>query len=242
MTLVYLVQKLRIPLIIINLVACVDTAVEDSDVVGVTAGVPGISYEWPDDSSNAGTTPTVVMGGEPNTGEMLAGEMLAGEMMAGEIMAGEIMAGEMMAGNLGPVYPSYALEMLEYVNQFRQSGGRCGNQDLPSAAPLALHPLLNEASLAHAEDMAVNGYFNHQSQDGRSPGDRIAATGYRGNGFGENIAAGRDDALSTFEQWKNSPGHCVNMLRARFNEIGVGYYNQPGSQYRHYWVQKFSTR
>ncbi|MAD60718.1 MAG: hypothetical protein CMH49_04265, partial [Myxococcales bacterium] len=100
MALVCLVQKLSFPLIIINLVACADVTVEDSNVVGATAGVPGISYEWPDDSSNPGPTLTGGGEGEPTAGEMPAGEMLAGEMLAGEMLAGEMLAGEMPAGEM----------------------------------------------------------------------------------------------------------------------------------------------
>ncbi len=230
--------------------ACVDTVVIDDEesIEGMSVENGGVSYEWPGGSYMTGTMTEGEMpagempAGEMPAGEMPAHEMPAGEMPAGEMPAGEMPAGEMPAGNPDPMTPDYALEMLEYVNQFRQTGGRCGDQDLPSVAPLALHPLLNQAALAHAEDMAVNNYFNHTSQDGRSPGDRISATGYLGNGYGENIAAGNASAFATFEQWKNSAGHCENMLRARFNELGVGYYNQAGSQYRNYWVQKFSTR
>lgn len=249
---IYSTRSPFLVLIIISFCTCADTIEQSDDMVTqVNAEEPGIIYEWPSDPNTAGNRFTEIVAGDPMAGEPSGGQMggeamgggsTGGEPIAGEAMIDIMMAGEMTAGDSGSVYPSYAVEMLGYVNQFRQTGGRCGNQDLPSAAPLELHPLLNQAALAHAEDMAINNYFDHNSQDGRSPGDRIAATGYRGNGYGENIAAGRGDALSTFEQWKNSPGHCVNMLRGRFNELGVGYYNQSGSQFRHYWVQKFSTR
>ena len=129
-----------------------------------------------------------------------------------------------------------------YVNEFRSTGGQCGQQNFPSVPPLSLHTLLNESARVHAEDMAVNRYFDHNSQDGRTPGDRITATGYGGSGYGENIAAGQSDAFNTFQQWKESPGHCTNMLRSRYNELGVGYHYSPNSPYQHYWVQNFSTR
>lgn len=147
-----------------------------------------------------------------------------------------------MAGEPAPtqMFPDYAIEMLEYVNDFRRTGGQCGAQSFPSAQPLRLQVQLNQAALAHAEDMARNNYFAHNSQDGRSPWDRIGATGYAGQAFGENIAAGRGDALSTFQQWRDSPGHCSNMLNSSFTELGVGYTNISMSMYRHYWVQNFA--
>ena len=41
--------------------------------------------------------------------------------------------------------------------------------------------------------MAANGYFSHTSRDGRTPGQRIAATGYSYATYGETIAWGYDD-------------------------------------------------
>ena len=137
-------------------------------------------------------------------------------------------------------FPDFAVAMLEYVNEFRSTGGTCGSTSLGSAPPLALNALLNQAAQAHAEDMGALNYFDHNSLDGRSPWDRIGATGYQGSAFGENIAAGRRSAQEAFTQWKNSPGHCSNMLNPNFNELGVGYANAPSSQYRHYWVQNFA--
>ena len=135
--------------------------------------------------------------------------------------------------------PEYAQEMLDLVNNFRAQGGTCGDESLPSAGPLTLNRFLNEAAKDHAADMAANNYFDHQSQDGRQPSDRMRARGYRGSNYGENIAAGNESAEATFRQWKNSPGHCANMLRSSFSELGVGYVKAPFSSMKHYWVQNF---
>ena len=180
--------------------------------------------------------------GMDTAGTDTAGTDTAGTDTAGTDTAGMDTAGMGIGGEPAQEFAGYAIEMLNHVNNFRSIGGRCGNQSFPSAPPLTLHPLLNESSIAHAEDMANNGYFDHNSQDGRTPWDRIAATGYTGSGFGENIAAGRSNALDTFIQWQNSPGHCTNMLRSNYSDLGVGYYYNPNSQYRHYWVQNFSSR
>ena len=138
-----------------------------------------------------------------------------------------------------PEHPEYAVAMLELVNNFRAEGGVCGNQSFPPSSPLSLNMLLNKAARDHAADMAANNYFAHASQDGRSPADRIAATGYRAQAIGENIAAGRASAAQTFEQWRTSPGHCANMLRGHFTELGVGYVSAPFASFPHYWVQVF---
>ena len=138
-------------------------------------------------------------------------------------------------------FPRYALEMLELVNEFRATGGTCGSDYFGPTNALSLNAILNQASLLHAQDMAENGYFEHESQDGRTPWDRMQAEGYRGSSYGENIAAGNSGATATFVQWKNSPGHCANMLSPNFTELGVGYFNLDNSPFRHYWVQNFAS-
>ena len=138
-----------------------------------------------------------------------------------------------------PTDPIYAQAMLTLVNEFRQQGGVCGSEQLPSVPPLSLHPRLNQSSLAHAEDMANRNYFSHDSPEGVTARARINQAGYSGSGWGENIAAGRPTAEETFQQWKDSPGHCRNMLSPTFIHLGVGYANNPNAQFRHYWVQNF---
>jgi uncharacterized protein YkwD len=38
----------------------------------------------------------------------------------------------------------------------------------------------------------------------------------------------------------NSGGHCRNILRGEYYDIGVGYY--PGGDYGHLWVQVFGDQ
>lgn len=150
--------------------------------------------------------------------------------------AGEVAGMEM---DPEPEFTERALKMLELVNQFRASGGTCGGASMPAVPPLSLHRLLNASAQAHAADMAANNYFQHESLDGRTPHDRIAATGYRAETSGENIAAGNESAADTFVQWRESPGHCTNMLRDSYTELGVGYVSAPFSGLRYVWVQNF---
>jgi uncharacterized protein YkwD len=139
-------------------------------------------------------------------------------------------------------FPRYAEQMLSLVNQFRAMGGQCGSDYFAPTDPLVLNEMLNTASLKHAQDMANQNYFDHASLDGRTPWDRMEAEGYFGSAYGENIAAGRATSNETFVQWRDSPGHCSNMLSPNFTELGVGYYANPNTPYTHYWVQNFGRR
>jgi uncharacterized protein YkwD len=69
--------------------------------------------------------------------------------------------------------------LLQLINADRAAEG---------LAPLVIDRELDAAADAHTADMLANDYFEHDSQDGRSPGDRIEAAGYDARGWGENIA------------------------------------------------------
>lgn len=77
----------------------------------------------------------------------------------------------------------------------------------------------------HSRDMVRRGYFSHDSPEGKDPGDRIAATGYRFSTWGENIAWGRGKfgtPASIVRSWIGSPGHRANILNAAFKQSGIG--------------------
>jgi hypothetical protein len=118
-------------------------------------------------------------------------------------------------------------EVISLTNARRAEGG-CG--------PVAAQGELARAAQGHADDMAANDYFDHQSQDGRSPGDRAAAQGYTGNGWGENIAQGQQTPADVVEGWMNSEGHRANIMNCDWTSIGVGYNAEART-----WVQVFGA-
>jgi uncharacterized protein YkwD len=126
---------------------------------------------------------------------------------------------------------------LRRVNEARQQGHRCGSQSIPAALPVRLSAALSEVADRHARDMAAHHYFNHRDRSGRSPADRVRASGYREQLVGENIAFGplsTDDAITG---WLNSPEHCQNLMDARFKEMGIAYALSRQSPRGIYWVQ-----
>lgn len=130
--------------------------------------------------------------------------------------------------------------VLELVNQARAKGQRCGRELHAPAAPLSVSKKLERAAQEHARDMAKRDYFDHKSPDGSEPRDRVQRTGYRWRLTGENIAFGPESAEEVVAGWLASPGHCANIMDARFLEIGVGV--AEGRKRGHvYWVQSFAT-
>lgn len=123
-------------------------------------------------------------------------------------------------------------EVLELTNQARRNQG---------CRPLQLDDSLVEAAGRHASDMVRRHYLDHTNPDGQGPGDRMAAAGFRGSGWGENIAAGYDSPQRVFAAWMKSDGHRANILNCKFNRIGIGF--DPGQVKSQWgpgsWVQDF---
>jgi uncharacterized protein YkwD len=128
--------------------------------------------------------------------------------------------------------------VLELVNDARAQGRRCGSEYHAAAAPLTDSSQLRKAAQRHADDMARRKYFDHRGADGSQPKDRVQRAGYAPRLTGENIAFAPESAEEVVAGWLASPGHCANIMDARFTETGIAV--ATGRQRDHiYWVQVF---
>lgn len=91
--------------------------------------------------------------------------------------------------------------------------------DLP---PLEPDPLLTAAAERKAADMAVRGYFSHQTPEGATPWVWLEQSGYRYLSAGENLALNFDQSGAVTRAWMDSPAHRANILRPEFADIGIG--------------------
>lgn len=130
--------------------------------------------------------------------------------------------------------------VLDLINQARSTGRRCGTEQFPSVAPLAWAPPLETAAQSHAGDMAAREYFGHRGKDGREPRDRLRDAGYTARLSGENIAFGAESAEEVVAGWLGSPGHCANIMDARFRHTGIGFATTRSSGHI-YWAQTFGA-
>ncbi|GAA0504634.1 CAP domain-containing protein [Deinococcus depolymerans] len=133
----------------------------------------------------------------------------------------------------------FAQQILDLVNAARAQGRTCGATAYAAAPALTLNAQLGQAAQGHAADMAAQNYFSHDSKDGRTAGQRIAAAGYAYRTWGENIAAGQATAAQVMDGWLKSEGHCKNIMNPAFRELGVGYATSTSGPY---WVQDFGAR
>lgn len=111
--------------------------------------------------------------------------------------------------------------ILVEVNKLRASGCQCGDEFMSPAGPLVWNELLEKAAVRHADDMADHTHFDHVGTDKSTLSDRIEDTGYVWYTLGENISYGYPDATSVVHGWKDSDGHCKNMMNPVFKELGA---------------------
>ncbi|MET8450856.1 sigma-70 family RNA polymerase sigma factor [Streptomyces sp. NPDC005209] len=121
-------------------------------------------------------------------------------------------------------------QVVALVNKERANAG-CG--------PLTEDPQLDKAAQGLSDDMAARNFFDHTDPDGRDPGQRITAAGYRWSTYGENIAQGQQTPASVMDSWMHSPGHRANILNCSFKNIGVGVHKGSGGPW---WTQDFGAK
>jgi uncharacterized protein YkwD len=133
--------------------------------------------------------------------------------------------------------PDFEATVMAAVNAWRARGATCGTQAHPAVASLAWNAALTQAALVHSEDMVAGNFFSHTGSDGSNAGQRASAAGYTWRTWGENIAVGQVGVDAVVAAWMDSPGHCANVMNARFEDIGLACVaGSSGNTYRTYWT------
>ena len=112
--------------------------------------------------------------------------------------------------------------MLEIVNEHRTRGANCGGVSMAPTQALQSDSALRCAARLHSRDMNDRDFFDHTNPDGDGPGARMAAAGWQGRGWGENIQGGSTTAEGAMDSLMSSPGHCRNIMDPDFTHAGIG--------------------
>ena len=129
---------------------------------------------------------------------------------------------------------SFQKEMLAAINVVRVKGYQCGDTYYGPVPKITWEEKLQNSSKRHANDMAVNNFFEHESSDGTEMSTRVSQAGYKWRFCCENIALGYKDVQSAVKGWLKSEGHCENIMRSEVTQIGAA---RTGD----YWVQDFAA-
>lgn len=87
--------------------------------------------------------------------------------------------------------------------------------------PLREDRRLDAAANDRMTDMEDQGYWAHESPDGRSPFVWLPVHGYEIHFAGENLACGFETTEMLVEGWMESPGHRANILSPNFEDCGI---------------------
>lgn len=132
------------------------------------------------------------------------------------------------------------IEMLAAVNNARAEARLCGENQRPAVEKLQWSCLLQEAAIAHSDDMSTQDFFDHTGSDGSDVGDRITRTGYVWSHAGENLAAGQRTVTTVMQGLLDSPKHCDNIMSDFYTEFGFGFRVNSNTFYTRYWTQNFA--
>ena len=119
----------------------------------------------------------------------------------------------------------FPLEVLRLVNKER---AKVGAQPLTFAKDLAASAYVRAVELPQK--------FSHTRPNGSKC---FTAMPNRGHILGENLAGGQTTPKQVVQAWMDSKTHRENILNKQYTELGVVYYYQADSKYKHYWVQHF---
>lgn len=135
---------------------------------------------------------------------------------------------------------SFEKEVLALVNKERKKRNK---------PPLKWRDDLANSARYHAKDMAVDGYFEHESHDKLKNGRHKKTCGiferigkFVGTDIfprAENIAVGAQSPQEVVNDWMSSKGHRKNILDKDAKYLGVGYIKDNSSEWGTYWVQCF---
>ena len=148
----------------------------------------------------------------------------------------------------------YAQTLLDAINTERASQHTCGDRGtFGPIHPLVWNANLHESALEHAIDLAESDTFSH---DGSGTASDITGNGYPSKFYerierhgyrdyysvGENIAGGQRTIEEVMKAWMASPGHCQNIMKSTYTEVGVAIVKNDQSTYQIYWAQNFGSK
>lgn len=119
----------------------------------------------------------------------------------------------------------FPTEVLRLVNLERAKVG---------AKPLKFADDLAASALVRARELPLK--FSHTRPNGLKC---FTAMPQIGHILGENLAGGQTSPQQVVQAWMDSKTHRDNILSKQFTEIGIVYYYQSNSKFKHYWVQHF---
>ncbi len=224
----------------------------------IDSGTGRLSWTWTSDVKNASG---VILQVRDEAG---AADVQAFELAGLATGVQPVVTGAPVAG-----YPSlYERQVIVYTNAVRMAPQQYRDkymagftpdphtilQTYAAVEPLYYEPKLNQSARFHAQDMAANGCFQHDSCDGTAWTSRIRSYVPQAHSVGENIGAGYAKAKelidsllcdaaggSCAQDLTSQAGHRANIMSSNYAVLGTGYVQDAKSAWHYYWVQDFAS-
>jgi len=216
-----------------SLSAALPEVTQNSSFVPIPTSEVSVVPSAPQESS---TTPAVTATPDPDTPGTLLPEIPTTELATDQPGTEEPVEATVSRAVCSSSDSDMQQRLLELINDARATQRSCGSESYPATRALFWNTDLLDAAREHSDDMATHNFFDHTGSDGRSASDRVTGQGYRWRTVGENIAAGRETAAETVNDWLESPGHCRNIMNPAFAEVAVACVENSDSDYRRYWT------
>jgi len=145
-------------------------------------------------------------------------------------------------------------KLLDAINKERSECRTCGSRGtFPAVKSLTWNDTLHSSALEHVTDLAYSDTFAHDGSgtqyDITGQGkpskfyERIIHNGYKNYySVGENIAGGQRTVEEVMKAWMASPGHCANIMKNTYTQVGVAIIVKADSDYQIYWGQNFGSQ
>jgi len=145
-------------------------------------------------------------------------------------------------------------KLLDAINKERSQNRTCGSRGtFPAVQGLTWNNRLYNSALEHVTDLAYSDTFSHNGSGTKyditgqgKPSkfyERIVHSGYKKYySVGENIAGGQRSVEEVMKAWMASPGHCENIMKATYTQVGIAIIIKPDSEYQIYWGQNFGSQ
>ena len=145
-------------------------------------------------------------------------------------------------------------KLLDAINFERSQSQICGDKGtFPPVLALTWNAKLQAAAHEHVYDLAYSDTFAHNGSGTKyditgkgQPSkfyERIIANGYKNYySVGENIAGGQKTIEEVMKAWMKSPGHCENIMKNTYTQVGVSIVMKSDSSYQVYWGQNFGSK
>jgi uncharacterized YkwD family protein len=145
--------------------------------------------------------------------------------------AAQAATGQLHAAAMAGAYGGLTAEEQQMVALVNAERARYG------LAPLQVDTSLVQVARLKAQDLALGGYFGHNSPRYGSPFAMMRSMGVPFHTAGENLA-GNQSVDRAHAALMASPGHRANILNPNYTRIGVGAYR--GGPYGAIYVQEFA--